>query len=85
VHDGRVQALVIQEGYRAMGYQCQGCGFMTAREMLVCQFCGSKFDQISDAVEMAVHNVMKAGGDVDVLQHQHKVSGYENIGALLRY
>jgi len=85
VHDGRVQALVIQDGYRAMGYQCQGCGFMTAREMLVCQFCGSKFDQISDAVEMAVHNVMKAGGDVDVLQHQHKVSGYENIGALLRY
>ena len=85
VHDGRVQALVIQDGYRAMGYQCQGCGFVTAQEMTVCQFCGSKFDQIPDAVEMAIHNVMNVGGDVEVLQHQHKVSGFENIGALLRY
>jgi peptide chain release factor subunit 1 len=85
VHDGRVQVLVIQDGYRATGYQCQGCGYVTAREMPVCLFCGSKFDQIPDAVEMAVHNVMKAGGDVEVLQHQHKISGFENIGALLRY
>ncbi len=85
VHDGRVQALVIQDGYRAMGYQCHGCGYLTAREMPVCQFCGSKFDQITDAVEMAVYKVMKAGGDVEVLQYQHHISGFENIGALLRY
>jgi hypothetical protein len=51
----------------------------------VCQFCGSKFDQIPDAVEMAVYRVMKAGGEVEVLQHEHKVNGFENIGALLRY
>ena len=85
VHDGRVQSLVIQDGYRAIGYQCQGCGYLTAREMPTCQFCGSKFKEIPDAIEMAVHKSMKAGGDVEVLQHQHKVSGFEDIGALLRY
>jgi peptide chain release factor subunit 1 len=85
VHDGRVQALVIQDGYRASGYRCQGCGYITAQELPVCQFCGSKFEQIPDAVEMAVFRVMKAGGDVEVLQHEHKVNGFENIGALLRY
>jgi peptide chain release factor subunit 1 len=85
VHDGRVQALVIQEGYRALGYRCQGCGYITAKELPACQFCGSKFEQIPDAVEMAVYRVMKAGGEVEVLQHEHKVSGFENIGAFLRY
>lgn len=85
VHDGRVQSLVIQDGYQAKGYQCQGCGYLTAIEMAACQFCGSKFENIPDAIEMAVHDVMKAGGEVEVLQHQHKASGFEGIGALLRY
>ncbi len=85
VHDGRVQALVIREGYRASGYRCRGCGYITAKNLSACQFCGSKFDQIPDAVEMAVHRVMKAGGEVEVLQHEHRIDGFENIGALLRY
>jgi peptide subunit release factor 1 (eRF1) len=85
VHNGRVQSLVIQEGYRAMGYQCQGCGFLTAQELPVCQFCGSKFEPITDAVEMAVQRVMQAGGDVEVIQHPHQIDGFDNIGALLRY
>jgi peptide chain release factor subunit 1 len=85
LHDGRIQTLVIQDGYRASGYQCRGCGYITAQELPTCQFCGSKFTQIPDAVEMAVYKVMKAGGEVEVLQHEHKVDGFESIGALLRY
>ena len=85
VHDGRVQALVIQDGYQAIGYQCQGCGFVTSQEFPVCQYCESKFEQIPDAVEMAVHTVMKMGADVEVIQHQHKGLGFDSIGALLRY
>jgi peptide chain release factor subunit 1 len=85
VHDGRVQALVIQEGYRESGYRCQGCGYITAIELPKCQFCGFKFEQIPDAVEMAVYQVMKGGGEVEVLQHEHKVGDFKNIGALLRY
>ena len=85
VHDGRVQALIIQEGYQEPGYSCQGCGFLTATQLAECQFCGSSFEKIPDAVEMAVRNVMQAGGEVEVLQHAHKVDGFENIGALLRY
>jgi peptide chain release factor subunit 1 len=85
IHAGRVQALVIQDGYQEPGYRCQGCGYVTAIELPKCQFCGSSFVRIPDAVEMAVHSVMKAGGEVEVLQHQHKVDGFTNIGALLRY
>ncbi len=85
VHDGRVQTLVIRDGYRAPGYRCRGCGYITSHNLSTCPYCGSQFEQIPDAVEMAVHRVMKAGGEVDVLQQDHKVDGFENIGALLRY
>jgi peptide chain release factor subunit 1 len=85
VHDGRVQSLIIREGYRAPGYRCRGCGYITAQPMATCQFCGSQFDQIPDAVEMAIHSVMKGGGEVEVLQHEHKIDGFVEIGAFLRY
>ena len=85
VHDGRVLMLVIQDGYKASGYCCTGCGYVTSQELEACPFCGSKFECIPDAVEMAVHKVMKAGGEVELLQHRHDVKGFNGIGAILRY
>lgn len=85
VQEGRVQTLVLQEGYRQPGYLCTGCGYITAQPQEACPYCGAAFEQIPDAVEMAVRKIMQAGGEVDVLQYQHKVKGFEKIGALLRY
>ena len=85
VREGRVQMLLLQLGYRAPGYRCQGCNYLTGHKLENCPFCGGKFTHIPDAVEMAVHDVMHAGGEVDVLQHEHTVKGFEQIGALLRY
>ena len=86
VREGRIQMLILQNGHRAPGYRCQGCNHLTAQEHSTCQFCGGKFTRIPDAVEMAVHDVMHAGGDVEVLQHEHKVKGFREdwrITALL--
>jgi len=85
VHEGRIQMLILQHGHRAAGYRCQGCSYLTAEKLDTCPFCGGKFTHIPDAVEMAVHDVMHAGGDVEILQHPHNIKGFENIGALLRY
>lgn len=85
LRDGRVLTLLIREGYRAPGYRCSGCGYLTANEKDTCSFCGSPFESIPDAVEMAVHEVMKLGGDVEVLHDGHISDKFGNIGALLRY
>jgi peptide chain release factor subunit 1 len=85
VHDGRVQTLLIREGFRAPGYRCQGCGYLTAHPIETCPYCGSNFDKIADAVEMAVHQVMQNGGDVEVLHDGDLLSKVGDIGALLRY
>jgi peptide chain release factor subunit 1 len=85
LHDGRVQTLLIREGYRAPGFRCKGCGYLTAHEVETCPFCGNSFEGIPDAVEMAVHKVMKLGGEVEVLRDGQTIEKFGSIGALLRY
>lgn len=85
VHESRVHTLLIREGYRAPGYRCQGCGYMTSEKLDKCPFCDNKFDQIPDAVELAVRRVMQDGGEVEVLRVVEGVKDFDSIGALLRY
>ena len=84
VHEGRVQTLIVSEGYRAEGFQCQGCGYITTQDLETCPFCGNSFTQIKDAVEMAVRKVMQDGGDVEVVYENPKLEEI-GIGGLLRY
>jgi peptide chain release factor subunit 1 len=85
VHEGRVQSLVIREGYRAPGYRCLGCGFITAQQHKKCSFCGNTFEKIPDAVEMVVRKVMQQGGEVEVLHDDQNTERFGHIGAILRY
>jgi peptide subunit release factor 1 (eRF1) len=84
VHDGRVQTLIVREGYRAEGYQCKGCGYITTQKLDACPFCGKSFKQIKDAVEMAIRRVMQDGGDVEVVYGSPKLEEI-GIGGVLRY
>jgi peptide subunit release factor 1 (eRF1) len=85
VREGRVQVLVLREGYRAPGYVCQGCGYLVTQVMEGCPFCGGAFKEIPDAVETAVRQVMQQGADVEVLQSEQEFVVGQSIGALLRY
>ncbi|NIS82388.1 MAG: hypothetical protein GTO14_19770 [Anaerolineales bacterium] len=85
VHAGNVQTLVISEGYRAPGYRCRGCGFITAQELENCPFCESVIEEIEDAVELAVRKVLSDGGEVEVLHDNPDLIKAGSIAALLRY
>lgn len=85
VHEGRVQTLLIQKGFRAPGYRCSSCAYLTTQELDNCPFCGGEFEYIPDAVELAVRKVLQSGGDVEVLHDGEKLTEYGKIGALLRY
>lgn len=85
VHEGRVQTLVIREGYRVPGWRCKGCGHITAQQLTTCPFCSNEFASVPDVIEVAVREVIKNGGDVEVLHDDLALNQYEHIGALLRY
>ncbi|MEW6566628.1 MAG: hypothetical protein AB1449_00385 [Chloroflexota bacterium] len=84
-HEGRVQTLVLSEGFRAPGYRCRGCGYLTIQRLDRCPFCGRDFERIEDAVEMAVRKVMADGGEVEVVRGNPELDRAGRIGGLLRY
>ena len=83
-HSGRVQTLLVSEGYRAEGYRCRKCGYLSAQEIEVCPFCGDTFEQIPDAVEAVIGKVLEQKGRVEIVRG-HKALDEAGIGALLRY
>ncbi|MFN2152774.1 MAG: hypothetical protein ACK2T5_14315 [Anaerolineales bacterium] len=85
VHEGRIQNLFVTEGFRAAGYRCLGCGYLTAEEMTSCPFCSGNFAEIPDAVDLAVRRVLMDGSEVDILHDNAQLEEYGKIGALLRY
>ncbi len=85
VHEGRVQTLVIRDGYRAPGLRCTGCDYITTQELERCPFCNGNFEHIPDTVELAVRKVWQDGGDVEVLHENMGLEESQPIGALLRY
>ncbi len=85
IHAGRVQTLLISEGFRAPGYRCLGCGYLTNTELAQCEFCQGEFEKIADAPELAVRRTLRNGGEVDVLHNNAKLAEHGHIGAVLRY
>ena len=83
-HEGRIHTLLVDEKYHAPGYQCEGCGHLTAEKLDSCHFCDGKFAKITDAAEVAVRTVMLAGGVVEIVRDNPEMTEV-GIGGLLRY
>lgn len=84
VTEGRVQQLVVREGYEAGGWRCEQCGYLTVQTLDACPFCGSGFEPIADAVEMAIRKALQDGAEVEVVAHNGSLQE-TGIGAFLRY
>ena len=86
VREGRVQTLLIEDGYQQAGYQCQGCEYLTVQELEACPFCGEEFREIDDVGALVVRSVLNAGGRVEVYPgDDHELADRGGMGALLRY
>ena len=85
VHAGRVQTLVVLEGFHVPGYRCNGCGFVTAEQRATCSFCGGEMSEFRDVVEHAIRHVVEQGASVEFVEVDSTLKELGNIGALLRY
>jgi peptide subunit release factor 1 (eRF1) len=83
-HEGRVQTLLVAEGYEAEGFQCQQCAYVTGQRLEKCPFCGGAMGHIPDAVETIIQQVLEQGGHVEMVSG-HKGLNAAGVGALLRY
>lgn len=83
-HEGSVQTLLVEENFHAPGYRCQSCGYITPKKADACPFCGGDFNELPDATETAVRQVMLSGGVVEIVRDNAQMAEV-GIGALLRY
>jgi peptide chain release factor subunit 1 len=85
IHTGRVYSLILSDGFRAAGYRCRSCGYMTAQTPKKCPYCQGEFEIIEDAVELAIRRVLNDGGEVYVIHDCEALDKAGRIGGLLRY
>ena len=83
-HEGRIQTLLVSEGYDAPGYSCRTCGYLTAQALDQCPFCGGTFNAIPHAVEAMIGQVLTQGGKIRVIS-DHAGLKEAGVAALLRY
>jgi len=85
VHRDQVKRLVLMPGYRSRGYICDSCGRLTVYGEDACASCGAKPQPVTDVVEFAVSDVLRRGGEVDVVHENPALEKAGGIGALLRF
>jgi peptide chain release factor subunit 1 len=84
VSDGRVQTLVISDGYRTPGFTHNGTNYLTA-DRNNNPFGDGAMTQVEDVVEAAVARTMEQGGHVEVISENPHLENAGRIGAILRY
>lgn len=85
IHEGRVRTLLVSQDFEQEGYRCAGCGYLTTQELAKCPFCGSSFEMIETAVEMAVQEALRKNADVKIVQGNETLDKAGHITAILRY
>jgi peptide chain release factor subunit 1 len=83
LNDGRVQTLVISDGYRTGGYHDASAGFLSARAGESPY--GTPMTTTDDLVEAAVSRAMETGGNVEIISDDEELERVGRIGAMLRY
>lgn len=84
VSDGRVETLLLADGYRAPGFRHTNSGYLTASadEDL---FGDGEFEPVADVVSAAINRTVEQGGHVEVVSGSAQLEQAGKIGALLRY
>lgn len=84
VGEGRVDTLVISDGYKVAGYADENSNFITAHKGDTSPY-GGELKKVDDIVEKAVSLTMEQGGSVEIVSDCQELEEVGRIGAILRY
>jgi peptide subunit release factor 1 (eRF1) len=83
--EGRVQTLVVSDGFRVPGFYDANSNFLSAYETDPSPYGDRELVAIDDVIEEAVLNTFEQGGTVEVIRDNPDLEKVGQIGALLRY
>ncbi len=85
ISQGRVQILIFLDGFRKRGFFCKEHGILTLSRDDPDVACGDELEVVYDVVELAVNQVLRTGGNIEVISASPDLEKAGNIGAMLRY
>lgn len=84
LQEGKVDTLIVARDLEREGTRCTQCGFVFARPVDTCQYCGSRETSQVDAVEEMIRSAEGQGADV-VFSDGNALADLQGVGALLRF
>ena len=76
--------LAISESFRAPGYLCTHCGYLTLRKTDECPACGGPTRRLDDVVDYLIHRAIEMDAEVAFI-HDDALEEAGSIGALWRF
>jgi peptide chain release factor subunit 1 len=88
IMEQRVRLLIVDEDYGQPGWECPGCGFLSAAPIDGCPVCGQQPESQPDIVEAALARTIEQKGEIEIVRGpaaRQALVQHGRIGALLRY
>jgi len=85
LHQGQVNALVVEDGFAKAGFRCKDCASLSTHNG-TCDYCGGPLQSDQNIVEDTVLEALKQGCQVKFLVlPESELSSAGRIGAILRF
>jgi peptide chain release factor subunit 1 len=85
VHEQRVEALLVDQGFRAAGVVCPQCGWLGGEGISECQADGTPVEPRDDIVEVVIERAITQSAAVHVLRDRPELASHGHVAALLRF
>ncbi len=85
IQQGNIHHLIYLEGFRASGYKCTSCNFLTVQSLKTCPFCNDAMEDVEHLMDFTIQKAIDLGAEISALAENRQLAEAGNIGALLRY
>ena len=80
---GRVELLIVAEGFSLAGIKCEGCNYYIRQSGMTCPTCDGKGNEV-DLINEAVEAIIRTSANVEFTSNPY-VESIGGLGALLRW
>ncbi|KPL79312.1 hypothetical protein ADN00_02990 [Ornatilinea apprima] len=85
VNEKRVQTLITGRGLQIPGHRCVSCHALLPANNQACPLCGGTLEPLEDILNAAINQVLRDGGDVQIVEVNDQLEQIGGVAAFLRY
>jgi len=80
-----IKTLVYDEDFTANGYVCEGCGYISIKEIENCLYCKGRVTYYNDITDEIIETSLNKGCEIISVKNNRRLVEAGSIGAILRF